>query len=234
MTEENTNVAEDIQQEEVVQPEAENAADSGSQDREEVSDKEINFKRLREAKEELERENRELRSAIESSQKKKEPPKEEEDLLIDDDDIVDGKTVKQLYKELKELKQFRSSYEQEKIASVPDRLRSKFSDFDRVVTAENVEKLKRTEPELYAAITSGSDLYTKGVSAYKTLKGLGIVDDESLNNKDRIEANQKKPLSSQAIKGQGALSEANRFATGLTPELRDQLRKEMTDAIKGF
>ena len=233
MAEEESNVAVEIQQQEVVpsQDAVSPAAESPGEleESETLSDKDKNFARLRETKEQLERENRELRSSIQRQEK---PPAEveEDDLGIDDDDIVEGKVVRKLYKELRNLK---SSYEREKIASIPDRLRSKFVDFEQVVTQENVEKLKHSEPELYASVTTGSDLYTKGVSAYKTLKALGIAKtDLYTSQKEQAQSNHLKPLSAQAIKGQGALSEANIFAKGLTSELKAQLQKEMKEAAK--
>lgn len=229
-----SNVAEEIQQEEVVQPNL-NTTESPEihEDRKELSDKEINFHKLREIKEQLERENRELRQYYERQSKQTDSSSDEDDIGIDDDDIVDGKVVKRLYHELKELKKFKSSYEQKEISSIPDRLKNKFSDFDQVVTQENIEKLKHSEPELYASITSGSDLYAKGVSAYKTLKALGIVkDDLYVSQKEKVHANQSRPLSTQSIKGQGALSDANIFANGLTPELKKQLQLEMEQAAK--
>lgn len=225
------NVAEEIQQEDVVQPHEDNNQESHSQgaQSQENSDKEMNFRKLREAKEKLERENRELREDRERASR---PSNEEEqdDLPFDDDDIVEGRYVKQLHKEFKSLK---NAYERQQLESIPERLQAKFSDFSNVVTPENVEKLKNLEPEIYASITSGTDLYGKGVSAYKTLKALGIVkDDPYKSDKEDVQQKQSRPMSTQAVKG-SALSEANAFARGLTPELKKQLQMEMEAAIKG-
>lgn len=235
MTEETANVAEEIQQEEVITPQEESINQSPEESQsQEISDKELNFRKLRESKEQLERENKELKEWVQGQLKpKEESAPAEEEFCIDDDDLVDGKVAKRLYNELKELKKFKASYEQEKVASIPDRLRNKFEDFDQVVTQENVEKLKHSEPELYASITAGSDLYGKGVSAYKTLKALGIVKDDPYKaDKQKVENNSSRPVSAQAIKGQGALSDANAFAQGLTPELKKQLQQEMSQAVK--
>jgi hypothetical protein len=235
MVADNENVIEKNVQETVVQSyENQNQSPEVSQEKKDFSDKEINFSKLREAKEQLERENRELRQYNQRHAIYKESqPKEDDELGIDDDDIVEGKVIKRLYNELKTLKNFKSVYEQKEMASIPSRLQSKFSDFDQVVTQENIDKLKHAEPELYASITSGSDLYAKGVSAYKTLKALGIVkDDPYVSQKEKVQANQSRPLSTQAIKGQGVLSDANVFANGLTPDLKKQLQQEMEQAVK--
>lgn len=235
MAVETENVAEEIQQEEAVQPQEQEAQQAQSPEesspQKEISDKEKNFLRMRETKEQLERENRELKQAIQSHAQPK-TSEDEEDSGIDDDDIVEGKAYNKLYKKVESLER---SYQIDKIATVPDRLKSKFSDFDQVVTQENVEKLKQAEPELYSSITSGSDLYAKGVSAYKTLKALGIAtpSQDYSSDKEMVQQNQIKPRSAQAVKGQGALSEANIFAKGLTPELKKQLQSEMTEAAKG-
>lgn len=232
MEEQQGNVAEEIQQEAVVSPHGEPQAQDHSPEAEQKEEKvryskDENLYRLREAKEQLEKENRELRLMREKERSS------DEDFSIDDDDLVDGKTVKKLYNELKELKKFRTSYESEKQASIPDRLKTKYSDFEQVVTKENIDKLKQIEPEMYSSITSGSDLYTKGVSAYKTLKAMGIVkEDHYKSQKEQVHQNHSKPVSTQAIRGQGALSEANMFARGLTPELKKQLQAEMQDALK--
>lgn len=232
MVENNSNVAEEIQQEAVVQAQEGNHSPEVPQVEKEISDKEKNFIRLRETKEQLERENRELKQSLNQHIQKTtpQPAQQEDELKMGDDDLVEGKVVKQLFRELKNLK---SSYEQEKLSTVPDRLKTKFSDFDQVVTQENIEKLKKTEPELYLSITSGSDLYAKGVSAYKTLKALGFVEEDPYKaQKEVVQTNHGRPVSAQSIRGQGALSEANIFAKGLTPELRIQLQKEMEEAIK--
>ena len=230
MAEEPVNVAEEIKAEEAVPPQENSPAPVVEEQSQKTSSLDENFKRLRETKEHLERENRELKQWVHNQQK----PAEEEGLAVEDDDLVEGKVVKQLYNEIKELKKFRRAYDQEKLDSIPSRLKSKFDDFDQVVTQENIEKLKLSEPELYASITSGSDLYAKGVSAYKMLKNLGIVKENLYEEtKEQVRVNQTKPLSAQAIKGQGALAEANIFAKGLTPELKKQLQQEMVEAAKG-
>ncbi len=232
MVENTENVAEEIQQEEAVQPQEEqqeNHPPEETQHHKELSDKDKNFNRLRESKEQLEREVRELKQAMERSAQEKQPAKQEDDIGIDDDDLVEGKVVKKLYSEINNLKK---SYEQEKLASIPDKLKSKFSDFEQVVTQENIKKLQTSEPELYASITSGSDLYAKGVSAYKTLKALGIAkEDTYVAQKEQVQSNHGRPVSAQAIRGQGALSEANIFAKGLTPELKTPLQQEMAQAV---
>jgi hypothetical protein len=231
MATETENVSEENLQEEVVQPQTEDSIEeTQSQETQEASpqpkednSKEYNFRKMRERLEQLEQENQRYREIKQASQ-------EEE---LGEDDLVEGRHFKKGLNEIKEM------IRQKELESVPEKLRGKFEDFDQVVTKENLEKLKDTEPELFFSIQSGdgrsaNGLYAKGVAAYKTLKSLGYSPDGQniMKQKDHVQSNHKKPLSAQAIKGSGALHEANIFAQGLTPELKKQLQKEMAEAAK--
>lgn len=232
MATETQNVSEEVPEEEVVQPETEQSPEEAhsqetqisSEEDQEVKSKEFNFRKLREEKERLEAEVREFRA-------KQEALNQEDEL--GEEDLVEGRHFKKGLNEIKEM------IRQKELEVVPDKLRGKFEDFDQVVTKENLEKLKETEPELFLSIQSGdgqsaNGLYSKGVAAYKMLKSSGYTPEGQnlMKQKDHVQSNHKKPLSAQAIKGSGALHEANVFANGLTPELKKQLQKEMAEAVK--
>lgn len=228
------NVAEEIQHEEVVSPQKEQEAQSQetqveSQKETEENSKELNFRKLRETNKQLDQrleKANEIIEAFTNSQNQATAPPQEEELGAED--LAEGRHLKKLEEKIERL-----MYQKE-LEAVPDKLKGKFTDFNQVVTKENLEKLEETEPELYKTIRSGTDLFAKGVAAYKTLKSLGYAQDQEsmTKQKDHVQANHKKPLSAQAIKGQGALHEANAFANGLTPELKKQLQKEMVEAAK--
>lgn len=223
MVEEDQNVAEEIQQE-VVHP-TEDPSPEPQAEAEHESDKDRNFRELRESKRQLEREMRMMKERLDAMSQPQSKPAE--DYEISDDDLVEGKHLKRYIQRLE------SQIASQQSAAVPDRLRSKFTDFDSVVTQENVEKLKQTEPELYSSIVSGSDLYAKGVSAYKAIKSFGIAkEDQYASEKERVKKVHDKPMSAQAVKAPGVVHEANLFAKGLTPELRKQLFQEMVEAAK--
>lgn len=231
--EDQENVAEEIAAEEIVQPQEETSTEVSepespiSEETQTQSDKDYNFAQLRKSKQQLQSRVEELEDHLAKLSQPKEA-QEEEDFGIDDEDLAEGKHLKKVYKELRQLQK---QLQDEKIASIPDRLKSRFNDFDDVVTKENVEKLKMAEPELYATLTAGSDLMAKGVSVYKTLKSLGMAENFD-ETKKVVAGNHKKPVSTSAIKGQGALSDSNIFARGLTPELKKQLQQEMSQAVK--
>lgn len=190
------------------------------------SDKEYNFNQMRKSQEQLQNRIEELvdqnKKLTETSPQAVPAPAPLEDLEIGDEDLVEGKHLNKMYQEINSLRN----------ELIPERLRTKFSDFDEVVTKKNIEKLKLNEPELFASVTSGTDLYRTAVCAYKTIKGLGIVGENFSSQKDQIQNNHNRPVSTQAIKGQGALSEKNVFAGGLTDELKKQLQQEMSEAVK--
>jgi hypothetical protein len=234
MATETENVAEEVQREEVVQPQEEQKAQSQdtqevSQEQSDENNKEYNFRQLRESNKQLAEKLRKTEEIIESiAQKQNQTAQSEEELNLGEEDLVEGKHLKKVIGKIEKMIQ------QKDLEAIPDRLRNKFEDFDHVVTKENLEKLKESEPELYRTIRSGTDLFAKGVAAYKTLRSLGYAQEREnyMKQKDIVQSNHKKPLSAQAVKGQGALHEANVFANGLTPELKKQLQKEMVEAAK--
>ena len=221
----------DVQEaESAVQPQEHHAPEA------QQSDKEINFARLREQNDHLSQELRSqaaeleaLKAYLEQTAAKSSQYQETSDELgIADDDYVEGKDLKAVRKELQALKKY---HEDQKVRVAEDRLRSRYPDLETVITPENLKKLKKTEPELYAQINNMDDLYARGVSAYKFIKAYAMepgYEDEQR----RIQQNMTKPMSSQSVKGQSPLAEANRFAEGLTPELKIQLQKEMQAAIR--
>ena len=228
---------EEIQEQAVVQaPETqitETVEPTQTQDTPSESDKEYNFNQLRKSKEQLENRVGELeghlKNMMETSQQAVPAPAPQNDFEIGDDDLAEGRHLKKMYQKINNLQTQAAA---DRLAAIPGQLTSKFSDFTEVVTKENIEQLKQTEPELHASITGGPDLYINGIAAYKALKSLGIAKDNFSTQKDHVQTNHNRPLSTQAIKGHGALSEKNVFAGGLTAELKKQLQKEMSEAVK--
>lgn len=152
-------------------------------------------------------------------------PQQEEELTLADDDIVTAKDVKKLAKKMaKELyQQERLRYEAE---TAEDRLRSKYSDFDEVVSEENVRKLIKDEPELAKVLRATSDPYAKGVAAYRYIRTMERANPE-IADKQTIRQNLQKPRTTSSIKESG-LDHAEEFASGrMTAEMRQKLYEEM-------
>lgn len=164
-------------------------------------------------------------------------PVEKEEPEPKDDDLVEWGAVQKRFKKLeKKLEEYeRNSSAQ----SAEARIQAKHPDYYSVVNEQTLGALRQEYPELAASIGSNQDLYSKAASAYTLIKKLGIVQsapDYSLD-KGRVQANHAKPRPVASIdpqRGESPLSQANRFANGLTPDLKKQLHAEMQAAIRGM
>lgn len=192
---------------------------------------ENNIRTLREKSEKIARERDELARRVQELESLS-TQKQEEDINIAHDDLVEGKHIKQVTSELKQLKSHLAEI------TVKNKLQSSYPDFESVVTPENVNALRENYPELAATIAASSDLYSKAVSAYTMIKKMGILPDKHAEHQKELvdkNANKPRPLTSIAPQqGDSPLSHANAFANGLTETLKEQLRKEMFAHRKSF
>ena len=183
----------------------------------------INFRNLRQQKEQAEKERDE---ALRALQAKSVAPASEENFNLASDDLVEGKHLKAQQKKLQELEG----------QVMEAKLRAQYKDFDTVVSKENIDKLKEKYPQVAKTIGQSGDLYGKAVSAYTTIKEFGIhVEDTHQEDRERAQANSAKPRPLASVspqQGDSPLSHANAFANGLTNDLKTQLRKEMEEARK--
>lgn len=206
---------------------------------EDVSQNEIedpqekNWRELRQTLKEFKNENNEIRRENQFLAQKlmeleggKQTQNVEEE--VDDEELVTYKTLKKYEQKLNQ------KFQQAEASTAIDRVKARFGDFEEVVTAENVEYLKKNEPELVASLQAmKSDPYGQAVAAYKLLKRTDFyLNKENSAMKKRAEQNIKKPVSVNAAKTQGALGDAHRFANGLTPDLKKALWQEMQEARK--
>ncbi len=213
----------------------------------------VNFRRLREDKERAEKEKdeairyaMELRNKYERPQVTEQPQEEEDDISVGQDDLVEGKHLKGINKKYKALKQELNQYKQlsaqqqhqQQLALTEARLKAKYQDFDKVVSADNIERLKTLHPEIAHTLNASTDIYATAVSAYTMIKNLGIhKEDTFVAEKAKAQANSVKPKPMNSVsprQGDSPLSNANAFANGLTDQLKAQLLKEMRDAAKGM
>jgi chromosome segregation ATPase len=206
-----------------------------SQPQQQTKDIETNMARMRENMKRMERERDEAaRRAQELEQKY---AKKEESYAIAPDDLVEGKHLSQYERKMKDLEERVARYEQQSsLSTAESRLRSQYNDFDSVVNGQNIEALREAYPEIAATINSNSDLYTKAASAYTLIKKLGIYKEDAYRSEREhasSNANKPRPLTSVSPQqGDSPLARANAFANGLTPELREQLHKEMLESIR--
>ena len=244
------------EQEEPTQDESTDSEES--QDEEEVVEKapakksnRDNIRMLREKAERAERERDELLKTVmnfnkqqQPDQQKKPEPEVEEDYLasygLDEDSLIEGKHFKLYLKKQKELERELKQYKKESVESTTEtRLKSKYPDFDKVVSADNLAKLRDVNPTLSKMILNTPNLYDQASMAYDIVKQFGIYKDNSgyVKEKEMAIKNSLKPKSMSSLspqQGTSPLSKANAFAGGdLTPELKAQLVKEMNQYKKG-
>lgn len=205
------------------------------------TDREINFRQLRKEAETAQRERdlmarelREIRAKLEP-QRTEEP---EEDIRINPDDFVEGKHLDAYGRKLKKLENemIQARHQSEQI-SAEALIRSKFPDFDSVVTAESLQRLQQDHPEIAATISTNKDLQTQATAAYKIIKQLIVQKPNYDVEQAIIDKNQAKPKPLASLSPQSSdspLTHANAFANGLTQDLKDRLYKEMNDAINNI
>jgi hypothetical protein len=198
------------------------------------------FKQLREQREKAERERDEALRLLQQYQQPKqvEQQPEDDDLNIGESDLAEGRHITKVGRKIKKLEDQVKRYQEEaSLSALQLRIQSQFPDFESVVNNETVNALKEQHPEVALAIQSTPDMYNKAASAYKLIKKLGIVQDESFNQeKQIIRQNAAKPRPAASLNtqhGNSPLSQANAFANGLTDDLKAKLHKEMIDAMKG-
>lgn len=212
---------------EQVQEQAETA-----QEKKRRNDVEYNWAESRRKMQELERQNREMQDQLQRLQPKAESPEVDElDKLADDDIVTKGQAKKMAAKMAREIAQ--EVIKQRENATVDERLQNKYADFADVVTRDNIELLKQTEPELAMSLAHISDPFTQGVAAYKLLKKSGIGEEvKQPKEKQKAVTNSQKPVSVNTVTKQSAIGNAHMFENGLTPELKKQLWSEMQQAKK--
>lgn len=203
------------------------------------SQAEMNIRRLREGKEQAERERDELLRRLDSIEKKINPqvePLQDDPISYAADDLIEGRHLSQYERKLKALENQLKTYQQQTAETVVEtKIKQQYQDFDQVVTKDNLELLRLTYPELASSLHSTPDLYNKAVTAYTLIKKLGIQPDVSQYNPDqaRVQLNSSRPRPVASVApqtGDSPLSRANAFANGLTEELKAQLYKEMIEA----
>ena len=198
------------------------------------------FNQLRKKSQALERERDEALRRLQEIEAAKQPAAEpDDDLNMQPDALAEGKHLNQMAKKIRKLEQqLKEQGAKTQESVVEARIKAQYPDFDNIVSKENIDQLRYQYPELAQTLNTSSDLYSKAVSAYTLIKKLGITPegDPYAADNARAQANLAKPrpLVSGAARpqGDGALSQANAFANGLTDDLKKQLWKEMQNSSR--
>jgi hypothetical protein len=196
------------------------------------SDREYNMRVMREKMEALERRAMEAERV---AQERSKPPQQE----AEDDALVEQRHLKKTNAEINEMKaeleKTRKQLEATNNSSVEYQLRAKFNDFDRVVTDDNMEKLRQEKPALYRSILYNPDLRDKGETAYDAIQTF-LKPAKFAEADKRLAENAAKPRNASTVNPQASDSPLSRVADydrrSLTKEQMAENRREMNDAKK--
>jgi len=209
------------------------------------SQKEANMRILRERAENAERRAQDLERMVQMNMSQQQTTKmqlsepEEDDFSVGDDTYVEGKDLKKYVKNLKQeikntKKQFEEYHQQTALTHAEMRLRSQFSDFDSVVTKENLEKLAAQKPSLYRTIYASTDIYDRGYAGYELIKASGVLDNQYQELDKRVEDNKSKPRSAANVSPQTSETPLARVGDYdrriLSEQRKDQLRRQVEQA----
>lgn len=207
-------------------------ASDGRQEQQAEAPAQQNWRLMRERAEAAERKAQEYERLLQAQQQPQE--REDDDLDIADDALTEGKHLKRAYKALRnDYKQTKAQLEAFNAMSAEMRLRSKFSDFDSIVTTENMEKLARQKGSLARSIAANPDLYDKGETAYDAIKAW-VATEKYEEQEKKLEENRNKPKAAASAAPQAADTPLTRIADYdrriLTEERKDQLRRQVEEA----
>lgn len=214
--EEDTGVEAEMQPEAAVQENEHSEAPTAKSE----SDQDKNWRMMREQMEELKRHNYRLENELNTI--KQPSPQEEEFTATDEDLSTVGITKKLAQKEATKIAKEMMAKKDAELAEKFARLQ--YSDYDSVVSNENLQRLVQTAPELAKMVMANPD----PVGAYKLLK-MAQIDASEVG---LAQKNQEKPRSVQSAGQTTALSQAHAFAKGLTPDIKKQLWQEMQEVAK--
>jgi len=193
--------------------------DNNNTNNEQQRNEHLNFKALREAKKQAERQRDELAKKIEELNKSNNSKISADDDIYEDD-------ITQTRKEIQDLKsQWIAQQNQIKTKIIEEKLKSEFPDLDTVINEDNIEVLKARDPNFARIINKipndPDELYHRAVTAYTLIKKYGIyIEDNHEKDRARVEKNMAKPrpASAAAAKSSEGLSDFADFANLSTEE----------------
>ena len=199
------------------------------------------WKELREKNERLSRERDEaLRIAYQYQLQQQSfhqtQPQKQQDPELDDDEIVDVKTLKAFQK-----KQQAWIEEQQRVRdeiTAENKILMEFPDYRQVVTANSIDKLNNSDPDIAYTLSQMPDFYRKARATYAHIKKMQQYEpsEEEYVNDQRASKNSAKPRpvnTLNARKGASPLEHASSFEVELTPERKQQLYEQMMKYASG-
>ena len=229
------------EQEEISEPEEPAKSKTQLKNEKSAQEENINFTVLRKARENAEKERDEYRKKVEEMEKywnqaqkpvATAPEQPEDDLSLDPDDFVEGKHFSKVNNRIKQLEQKLVQQEQASVSTAVEmRLKTKYPDFDSVVSKENIDALGVISPEIFNTLAQSPDMYNKACAAYTLIKKFGInMENPYSAEQAKIEKNLSRPRASAGKGTQGSISpltQASSFDGSLSEERKKAIYQEM-------
>lgn len=185
--------------------------------------KEYNWRKREETYEKKEQQYQRRIWELEEKEKQKAALKQDDELaeLQEDDLITAGQHKKLFQKDARAI--FQEEFRKAEQAKQPLVAKQKYSDFENIVTPENIEKLKKEDPELEKLIMLSNNPYER---TYKEIKRSDFYRSTQVNkeSEEKIAENSKKPVSSNSFGKSRPLSYANDYAKG-DVSLNEEMQK---------
>ena len=190
-----------------------------NEDPQPATDKAYNFARLRQEKEQLERELAETRAAL-----RPEPEEVDELADLDPEDWTTGRQsqilaerhAKKAVQEAleKDRREREEERKRQELKELPTRLRKELPNFQDVVSDKNIEYLREHKPYIYAALDATPDPYAQAKAVYDACEAF-CPSPEVEKEKAAIVANSKRPGSLDAVAQPGGVQgDPRRWTSG--------------------
>lgn len=209
----------------------------------EQTPEERNLVRLRELREIAERERDELKQQLAQMQQQytggyqaqQFQPKQQNYAPSQDhlnpDDLVEGRHLSAYDKKIAEINNKVAQQNAMLMAQQQmGNLRTKYQDFDAVVSTDNVRLLQERYPDIAKSIANSTDIEAVGKAAYEIIKRFGIHEEDAYRESKAVaQRNTHKPRPTSSTSPLGQASSFDKY-TYSRDEL-EQARKEMEDSI---
>lgn len=150
-----------------------------------------NIRRLRERSEQKERE---YQHQLNAMKQELENAKKAAQANINDDDVAEGRHIKELSNQLRQMQEAQQKERQMQMAMMAEmRIKSEMPQIEQIVNEKNLAVLKERYPHLHNSIFNSQDMYERAKIAHTLITEMGIV--ESSRTEDRVDANMRKPKS---------------------------------------
>jgi len=189
--------------------------------------KEYNFRELEKSLQEERQHRIRLESYVNSIQQQMQQPHQEEP---EEDDSSADEYISRKQAEAIASRKAKELLQQQEVASLEDRTRLKYRDYDDVVTDNNIKELIEDDRELVEFLKSSPNPYA---TAYKLIKKSAFYQGKGIKNNREVEKmikNQQKPVSSNTVATR-PLAGASNFAS-MSQADRNDLYQEMMEAAR--